>query len=79
MGIRMEIQYETGNLLDSPYPILHGCNASGYAFKSGVAGHIRNKYPFAFTSYVEAHKKTPLQLGDVIIAHQDNILILSTV
>lgn len=62
----MKINYIHGNLMDSPYPILHGCNASGVAFASGVAGHIRKIFPYAYQAYINAPK--PLQMGGVIEA-----------
>lgn len=52
--------------MDSPYPILHGCNASGVAFASGVAGHIRKTFPYAYEAYINAPK--PLQMGSIIKA-----------
>lgn len=33
--------------------ILHGCNTSGIAYASGVAGAIRKKWPHAYKRYTE--------------------------
>lgn len=64
----MEIVYLVGDLLESPYRlILHGCNAQG-VMGSGVAKHIRKKFPKAFESYHAAYEREMLWLGDVIFA-----------
>lgn len=33
--------------------VLHGCNTSGVAYGSGVAGAIRKKWPYAYEAYTE--------------------------
>lgn len=64
----MIITYIIGDLLESSYRlILHGCNAQG-VMGSGVAKHIRKKFPQAFEEYYAAYEKEMLWLGDVIFA-----------
>lgn len=64
----MEIIYKTGNLLDCTETVLvHGCNASGIAYNSGVAGQIRARFPFAYEAYRHS-QLADLRLGNIIWA-----------
>lgn len=71
----MDIEYVTGNLLDTPHRlILHGCNARG-VMGSGVAKAIRNNYPEAYDRYFDRHLSKGLRLGEVIFAPSRDKLI----
>ncbi len=45
--------------------VAHGCNAQG-AMGSGAALAVITKYPANKKTYQDRHRKTPLQLGEVI-------------
>ena len=59
------IQFVRGNLLDAPYPIIHGCNARG-AFGRGVAGAIRKRWPPTHEAYTYAIREMGVGLGNVV-------------
>lgn len=62
----MKIEYITGNLLDAPEKYLvHGCNAQG-AYRSGVAGVVRDAYPAAYSAYREKFELSGLRVGETI-------------
>lgn len=62
------IVYKTGNLLEASEPLLiHGCNAQG-KMASGVAGAIRNRFPFAYEAYMNAFNRDGLDVGSVVWA-----------
>lgn len=73
----MNIVHRRGDALAAGLPVLHGCNASGFAFASGFAGQVRAKYPFAYEAYTAAHRTAPLQLGEVIMALRGDVLIFN--
>jgi O-acetyl-ADP-ribose deacetylase (regulator of RNase III) len=70
------IVYKTGNLLEASEPMLvHGCNAQG-KMASGVAGSIRNRFPFAYEAYMNMFHRDRLDLGSVVWAiHKDQPVI----
>ena len=73
----MDIEYITGNLLDTPHKIiLHGCNGQG-AMRSGVAKAIRNKYPNAYLVYRAAYANVGLTLGSIFVADCDDKSIVN--
>lgn len=77
----MKIIYKIGNLLEAKERfILHGCNSSGYAFSSGVAGEIRKKYPQAYDAYINTSKKRKLILGQTIwVSTNDDRTIINAI
>lgn len=61
----MPIKLIKGNLLDSQADlILHGVNLQG-TMNSGVAKQIRERFPSAYSDYVEKFRKEKWCLGDV--------------
>lgn len=68
----LQIEIKTGDILDLTEGILvHGCNCQG-VMGSGIAGHIRKKWPSVFEAYHDRHQASGLQLGDVIfVANTD--------
>jgi O-acetyl-ADP-ribose deacetylase (regulator of RNase III) len=62
----MDIIYRTGDLLKSDQNVIvHGCNASGFAYGSGIAGQIRKRHPEACRAYLTA-SDADRRLGNVI-------------
>jgi len=53
--------------------ILHGCNCSGKAYGSGVAGAIRRKWPHAYESYIENGSGEQLLGTTEFLINSDNI------
>lgn len=59
----MKIIYKVGSLLDAPEKILaHGCNSLG-VMGAGVALAIKEKYEFAYKTYMMIHELGGLKLG----------------
>lgn len=57
--------------------VLHGCNTSGVAFSSGLAGAIRKKWPHAYKSYKENGGGAALLGGvDILIQLLDDIPVI---
>lgn len=60
------VRLEHSDMLDSDNIIVaHGCNAQG-AMGSGAALAVITKYPANKKTYQDRHRKTPLQLGEVV-------------
>ena len=75
----MDIVYETGDLLATPYPlIVHGCNAQG-VMGSGVAKLIREKFPCAYEAYKTKFIAEGLKLGEVIFVPISNKIIANAI
>jgi O-acetyl-ADP-ribose deacetylase (regulator of RNase III) len=72
----MKIEYRKGDLLETDIKfIVHGCNAQG-VMGSGIALAIKNKYPEAYTRYVDRHKNQPWQLGEIqVVKCSDKVII----
>lgn len=58
--------------------IVHGCNAQG-VMGSGIALEIRNRFPAAYEAYIEKHTSSGLELGEIVFAECDNILIANAI
>lgn len=76
----MKLEYRKGNLLDvTEGHIVHGVNAQG-VMNSGVAKHVREKYPQVYKSYSEEHKRKNLKLGNVFpIQMSDKLYVWNSV
>lgn len=60
------IKLNTGNLINVTKGfIIHGCNAQG-VMQSGVAAHIRLKFPEAYNAYRLVHENEGLIVGNII-------------
>ena len=60
------LQYQKGDLLASPEPLIaHGCNSQG-VMGAGIAAAIKARFPAAFQAYRLHHEMAGLQLGQVI-------------
>jgi O-acetyl-ADP-ribose deacetylase (regulator of RNase III) len=61
----MKIKYIKGNLFNTDCNfIVHGCNSHG-VMGSGVAKIVKEKYPEAYTDYINKFKFSGLKLGDI--------------
>lgn len=59
------IEYRQGSLLDVKRGIIvHGCNAQGI-MGSGIAKNIKEKWPKAYTQYVEDISRGNYKTGDI--------------
>ncbi len=75
----MKIEYIKGNLLTSNESVIaHGCNAQG-AFASGFAGALRKTQPFAYEAYMQAHRDNRLNLGSIIWARSDRLIVANII
>lgn len=67
----MSLKIEVGDLFNAAANtdciIVHGCNAQG-KMGSGFAAIVKKLYPYAYKSYMDAHKKKELKLGVVVYA-----------
>ena len=58
-----------GNLFDHLEPpciLVHGCNAQG-RMNFGFAKEVRHRFPYAYLSYVQAHREERFTPGDLQI------------
>lgn len=58
--------------------IIHGCNAQG-KMKSGFAKELRQRFPFAYTKYMEAAESAGLRLGTNVIANCGQICVVNAI
>jgi O-acetyl-ADP-ribose deacetylase (regulator of RNase III) len=70
----MKIIYKIGDVTEASETIIaHGCNSHG-VMGSGVARHIREKYPKAFLVYRTQYQLYGLYLGQVVYSEEDKII-----
>jgi O-acetyl-ADP-ribose deacetylase (regulator of RNase III) len=71
----MRIIYKLGDLFASGERCyIHGCNTHGI-MGSGIAKTMRDQHPPAFAAYYDAYTASGLQLGEVIWAESNGVLI----
>lgn len=75
----MKIQYIKDDLFKTDIKhIVHGCNDKG-VMGSGVALHIREKFPKAYDEYVLWHAKKGLNLGDIQFVNCGEKIIINAI
>jgi len=72
------VQILKGNLLESDcYYIAHGCNCQG-KMNSGIAKHIREKYPNTFNAYIGfLNQPFVIPLGDYIATFEGTRIVFN--
>ena len=71
--------YKHADLVKTPCKIImHGCNAQG-VMGSGVAKAIREAFPFAYKAYRNKYESEGLQVGNIIVAEQNNKIIVNAI